>query len=197
MENEAFSASLNIKNVLDQWALDGVNAEIVVTTKPLDPETGALPAGGEYVTQQFRIDSGDATPGADTIQPGETWTPQWNLVPGSGLGGNAAGGVTYYVQAIVRFQVQGKAGQFITPAQAITIQPAPNLVLRYELPNQGKPVQAGDTFDVEDHRDEYGRGHGQESRDRFSGREHGGWANEHADGGFGRSRRFHQRPADP
>jgi hypothetical protein len=91
------------------------------------------------------------------LPAGQEATAAWKLRPVPGTGGSGAG-ETYYVQAIVRYSIQGHDAGYVTPAEPFTVNPPPSLVLRYGVPMLGQPLATGDTFQIEVTATNNGRG---------------------------------------
>ena len=143
LEEEVFTASLTLRNVTLEHAMENVHAEVIITDVPLNAD-GSLPAGGTYLNSRFDIS--ETSPMNAYVGGTLSTTGVWRIKPLAGAGGDAGG--TYYVHVRVRFSIEGRDGAFASQGRQITVQPAPALMLRYGVPVLGQPLETNETFRI-------------------------------------------------
>lgn len=132
LERQAFDANLQLTNVT-QDALNGVT----VTLNVVDASGNARGADGALYADEFAITppttSGYAA-GANlgTIEGGTRVDNDWTLIPSPGLGGQA--GQQYQVSATYQYVVNGGSVIETTNPVTITVDPLPQLQVRYTIP---------------------------------------------------------------
>ena len=139
LERQAFDATLTVtNNYTGNITLQGLTANVVVE-RVEDDGTVTDATALMYILPQRTAPS--------ILQPGETATLTWKLIPGEGMGGTD--GIQYQVRADVGYTVvtpgegenpgASKPVQTSTQAVEITVQPQPSLTVDYFLPHKVYP----------------------------------------------------------
>ncbi|PWM26153.1 MAG: hypothetical protein DBX44_01025, partial [Oscillospiraceae bacterium] len=139
LERQAFDATLTVtNNYTGNTTIQGLTANVVVERVE---DGGAVTDATAlmYILPQRTAPS--------ILQPGETATLTWKLIPGEGMGGE--NGINYLVRADVGYTVDtpgdeeeepvSKPVQTSTEAVEITVRPQPSLTVDYFLPHKVYP----------------------------------------------------------
>ncbi len=141
LERQAFDATLTVtNNYTGNTTIQGLTANVVVERVEEDGTVTDATAL-MYILPQRTAPT--------VLQPGETATLTWKLIPGEGMGGTS--GIKYQVRADVGYTVvmpgedgtegSSKPVQTSTQAVEITVTPQPSLTVDYFLPHKVYPGQ--------------------------------------------------------
>ena len=149
VEGEVFEAQMRIWNLQERNSLDDITTHVVITTEPMGPD-GIVPAGAN-VLDLFEIDEVVGMPTAIAPRPagplGAPTLGRWIITPRAGAGGSDVDGQEYYVYVIVRYKVQGVSAK-IVESGTFTVEPSPNLAIRYSVDKLGELLEPGETFQI-------------------------------------------------
>ena len=121
LEGEGFNASLWLENTSNN-ALQDLSVEFKIQNAELQDQTN-----------DFTILPGTSTlPGSLAV--GDAAGGDWLILP-SGLNVSDPNGIKFLVSALIRYNWAGTDYEFQTVPQWITVYPAPDLTLQYELPS--------------------------------------------------------------
>jgi len=121
LEGEGFNASLWLENTSAD-ALQNLSVEIKIQNADLQDQTGGFIILPETPALPGSLAVGDAAGG------------DWLILP-SGLNVSDPNGVKFLVSALVAYRWAGADYSFQTVPQWVTVYPAPDLALHYELPS--------------------------------------------------------------
>ena len=135
VEAQVVTVTASLLNRLPDRGFQGVRAELFIRD-----------AAGEDLVGKFNPVIVSAIP--SVLDPLQTGTVTWKLVPAAGLGGTNANGLEYTLWVRFMVSIDGHDGYVWSEPQKVTVKPAPALVVRYGIPKLGQPLAAGDTFRV-------------------------------------------------
>ncbi len=145
LEEETFRAKIALSNVLDDRTFDNATGRLVISSAPLN-EDGTLPAGAQMYASQFGISALSTLP--TQIAADSTASAEWLVRPGPDAGGTSDSGKDYSIQAVLKFQIDGRNITVVSPAETFNVRPAAELVVQYTIPVMGEWLDPGARFDV-------------------------------------------------
>ncbi len=131
IERMAFDAKLAIINGIPDQALQNIRVDVNVTDM-----SGNVKNDIFFVRPPILTGISGALDGTGSVQGGMSGEAHWLIIPSPGAGGQNAAGTDYWVGATLSYTIGNTQETIpINPAK-ITVQPMPQLVLDYFMPNQ-------------------------------------------------------------
>jgi hypothetical protein len=132
LERDAFLATLSVGNRLANTPITGVSVELEITYQ------NSTEAESNFFVAPANLKDVDAINGTGTISPASTAIVRWTLIPKPGAGGTDESGLTYLVQALISYTVNGTQFNLNSTEELIVVKPQPMLALDYYVPSEVK-----------------------------------------------------------
>jgi hypothetical protein len=132
LERDAFMATLAMTNKLTRIPIQNVNVTLKIT------DTNGFEAVNNFHITAPTTENIEAINGTGTIDPNVTAIVKWIIIPKLGAGGTDIKGKTYFIQALITYNVNGTQFSVNTTREIINVKPQPLLILDYYIPSRVK-----------------------------------------------------------
>ena len=130
LERDAFAASLELTNKLTDTDITDLNVTLKVSN--------GTDSASDYFFVNLTGMNNIKSITSGTILPSAIANIDWILIPTADAGGKDEAGVPYYVEAFIRYSVNGVQYRINSTQEKIMVMPQPNLCLNYYIPEKVK-----------------------------------------------------------